>query len=558
MSKTMYKRGNNLLIVLCLALSTQLLLAEEEQPDPAEIALGERLFLETRFAQFVFAHGQAGDPVMDTTESVEGALPGPFAGQSMNCAACHLVDQQLETPGGGMRTYNDFARRSPVPQREDGKTHAVRNSPPLVNASLARPGGPMFHFDGEFATLHDLVKDTYTGRNYGWLPGERAEAIRHFAAVIRGDDGTGELAQAFGGAYRVVLKGTDPSIPEALRLPAEFSIDVDAASDEEIFEQVTRLTVAYVEDLAFSRDANGTFDGSPYDLFLRKNALPQQPRRGESTAAYSRRLLRGLERLKRPRYVTPADGTFVFHDQSFVFGPTELKGMRLFLTRSEPGGRAQRKAGHCVACHAPPAFTDFAVHNTGITEIEYDGIHGDGAFGELFIPDLEVREADPLGWLPATGRHPGAMEPFRAVPSAGRPGETDLGVWNIFANEDFPGPQERLHRLLCREQFHARAQTPPPTGRRHGQKCGAAALLERSIASFKTPGLRDPGHSAPYMHNGQLDTLEAVIGFYIDVSGRAREGRLRNAAPALRGIRLGAEDIEPVAAFLRALNEDYE
>jgi cytochrome c peroxidase len=60
------------------------------------------------------------------------------------------------------------------------------------------------------------------------------------------------------------------------------------------------------------------------------------------------------------------------------------------------------------------------------------------------------------------------------------------------------------------------------------------------------------------MHNGQLDTLEAVVDFYVNVSEQAREGRLRNPAPALHGIRLSAEDVEPIAAFLRALNEDYE
>lgn len=545
------------LIFLGLTLWVNPVFAEEEAADPAEIAIGERLFLETRFAQFFFAHGQGGDPVVDTTETVTSSLPGPFAEQSMNCAACHLVDQQLETPGGGMRTYGDFARRSPIPQRaEDDKTHAPRNSPPLVNASLPRRGGSLFHFDGEFATLHDLVMATYTGRNYGWLPGERAQAIKHFAAVIRNDDGTGELAQEFGGAYRVVLEGTDPSIPDELRLPEEFRIDVDAASDEELFEQVTRITVAYVEDLEFSRNDDGVFNLSPYDLFLEKNGLPMQPRKGESDERYSQRLLRKVRHLKHPKFVTPEDGEFAFHDQPFMFGPTELKGMKLFLSRPGRGERGRRSAGNCVACHAAPNFTDFALHNTGITQFEYDAIHGAGAFEILFIPAQDVRNSDPLAWLPATEAHPDALEPFRTIPAVDRPGETDLGAWNIYANPDFE-PQKRISRLLCREQHLALMQRPRADWH-HGNPCDESALLERSVASFKTPGLRDLGHSAPYMHNGQLDTLQAVVGFYIDASEQAREGRLRNPAPALHGIHLSEEDIEPIAAFLRALNEDYE
>jgi cytochrome c peroxidase len=60
------------------------------------------------------------------------------------------------------------------------------------------------------------------------------------------------------------------------------------------------------------------------------------------------------------------------------------------------------------------------------------------------------------------------------------------------------------------------------------------------------------------MHNGQLDTLEAVVHFYGDISEKARNGEVRNAAPELAGISLSAGDIAPLTAFLRALNEDYE
>src|SRR6266511_2871395 len=92
-----------------------------------------------------------------------------------------------------------------------------RNAPPLVNAFLPREGGLLLHVDGEFASVTDLVKGTCTGRNFGWLPSEQAQAMAHIAHIIRDDDGSGELAQQHGGPYAVVLKGTDPSIPpEAL------------------------------------------------------------------------------------------------------------------------------------------------------------------------------------------------------------------------------------------------------------------------------------------------------------------------------------------------------
>src|SRR5262245_1004235 len=79
--------------------------------DPAKVAIGERLFLETRFAQFFFAHSKGdanatlvqGDPVMATTVTTGQPLPGPFRGFAMNCRACHLVGEQFAI-GHGNRT----------------------------------------------------------------------------------------------------------------------------------------------------------------------------------------------------------------------------------------------------------------------------------------------------------------------------------------------------------------------------------------------------------------------------------------------------------------------
>src|SRR5690242_13251740 len=98
---------------------------------------------------------------------------------SMNCRSCHFVDEFVDAQGNNMRTYTDFVSRSPIPSRPDGKATAPRNTPPLVNASLDRPGGTLFHFDGEFSTLEDLIVGTFTGRNFGWLPGQKAEAIHY-------------------------------------------------------------------------------------------------------------------------------------------------------------------------------------------------------------------------------------------------------------------------------------------------------------------------------------------------------------------------------------------
>lgn len=530
----------------------------------AQEAVGERLFLETRFAQsfkvFLDHGGDINDPkaedsVMDSVETVATPISGgPFKGLSMNCRSCHLVDDVLSSPMGGMRAYADFARHSPIPARADGKTHAPRNSPPLVNSTLERPGGVLFHFDAEFNSMEDLVAATFTGRNFGWLAGERAQAIAHIAKVIRGDDGSFDLTDT-GLSYRVLFTGTNPNIPEELRLPPQFRAFVGTASDQEIFDAVVRVVTAYIKGLLFSQTTDdGTLIRSPFDVFLAINGLPQRPDPNETPLSYSRRLL-GLINAPgfSPHFVTSnpnrRDGQFQFHTQAFAFGATELAGLKIFLTEptalpATPAELITGKIGNCIACHPGSNFTDFKLHNTGTTQKEYDLIHGIGQFAGLSIPNLATRNGNYVQFLPATELHPSALEPFRAIPKAGAPSLTDLGVWNVFANPDMPESQQKIHAILCDDQ------QPCPLS--------DATLLDRAIARFKTPGLRDLGHSAPFMHNGQFDTLEQIIDFYREVSDLQRASNLRNGDPQLSGIGLTSQDVNQVAAFLKALNEDYQ
>ena len=514
--------------------------------------LGERLFLETRFAQFYFAHSggdanhrlAAGDPVVARTATLGDELPGRFAGMSINCRACHLVAEHAPE-GKGNRTYADYARRTPIPARDDGKSVTVRNSPAMVNATIPREGAYFLHSDGEFTTGAQLVKATLTGRNFGWLPGEQSIAAKHIARIIREDAGEGQLAREFGGSYRRVWEAVDPSLPEQFRLAERFRLKVATASDSQILDAVARLVEAYMNSLFFSRDETGEYDGSPYDFFLEKNLLPRRPENGQSALYYSRHLATLIEDLRSPKFVTPRDGRFRIVKQEFRFGPEELAGFKLFFTlataRSQPTGR-KGGIGNCLACHEAPHFTDFGFHNTGASQEDYDEAHGSGAFARLSIPALEERNPAFDSYLPPTARHPEARGPFLAVPTSREPSRADLGLWNVFGNPDLPSSQPALRQLLG-------LGVPLES---------VAATLPRTIALFKTPSLRGLALSDPYLHTGRKDSLEEVIRFYIDFSQLARSGLVRNAAPELRKIELAPEDIPPLVAFLKSLNEDYD
>jgi cytochrome c peroxidase len=117
----------------------------------------------------------------------------------------------------------------------------------------------------------------------------------------------------------------------------------------------------------------------------------------------------------------------------------------------------------------------------------------------------------------------------------------DLGLWNVYGNPDLPGPQPAIERKLN------------PEGRLNPDE-----VLRLAMGRFKTPTVRALGLSAPYLHSGRLHELEDVLNFYRKMSDLAREGKMRNAPREFHSMRLQADDIAPLAAFLRALNEDYE
>jgi cytochrome c peroxidase len=83
---------------------------------------------------------------------------------------------------------------------------------------------------------------------------------------------------------------------------------------------------------------------------------------------------------------------------------------------------------------------------------------------------------------------------------------------------------------------------------------GAVLRLEAAEHAFKTPGLREIGRSAPYMHNGALATLEDVVSHY--VSGIAERPTLSKDLP--RGLALTGSERADLIAFLGTLTSEAE
>jgi cytochrome c peroxidase len=89
-----------------------------------------------------------------------------------------------------------------------------------------------------------------------------------------------------------------------------------------------------------------------------------------------------------------------------------------------------------------------------------------------------------------------------------------------------------------------------------GDDRGRGAVLRLAAAehAFKTPGLRELGRSAPYMHDGSLATLDEVVRHY--ESGVVERSTLAKELP--RGLKLSDAERADLIAFLGTLTSDTE
>jgi cytochrome c peroxidase len=371
----------------------------------------------------------------------------------------------------GLRAFADFLNRSWVSSRaQDRRRLGLRNSPTLFDVAEM----PRLHHDGEFGSLEDLVRGTISGRPMGWLPGEEAQAFERARAVV--------LNGAGPDSYRNQFKTV-------------FNLDLEKLGRNEVVDLIAKAVAGFIRTLNTRKD-------SPYDKFIESNGLEKNPAPGEDAKAFARRFLARIDSLE-------SIGKIKLSNE---FDASALKGLKIFFK-----AEGSNAAGNCVTCHAPPLFTDFSFHNKGVSQVDYDRVHGEGKFASLAIPDA------------ASARRPSAK--FRENPSKEKPGEADLGFWNFVDLKSSPL-------------------------RRPGESDDL--FLRRMIAVFKTPTLRNLAYTHPYFHNGSITTLEETLVEIIRISRIARAGQVREGGDEVAKIMVTAADVPPLLAFLNSLNEDLK
>jgi cytochrome c peroxidase len=98
------------------------------------------------------------------------------------------------------------------------------------------------------------------------------------------------------------------------------------------------------------------------------------------------------------------------------------------------------------------------------------------------------------------------------------------------------------------DSFHDIGLASDDIGR--GQQLPNVVIMQHA---FKTPGLRDVARRAPYMHDGSVATLAAVIDHY-EKGGIKRP----SLSPEMKTLSLTAQDKADLIAFLESLNSPVE
>ena len=393
----------------------------------------------------------------------ETGFSSPQGDMITSCALCHTTSDPL-----GYRAFTELFSRSWIPWRtKDRGRETLRNTPTVLDLA----DHDFIHFDGEFLSLEEQSQKTLVGRNFGWFPEEKEAALAKIRAALHETDGSDSYREAFANAY---------------------DVDIDSLDGEETVRAIAHAISDFVRSLKSEHS-------SPYDRFVAVNNIRTAPKPGEGPKRYGTYVLKRIAKIEEANTLTLPKG----------FDAAALEGYKIFLA-----SRGADKAGNCVTCHTPPAFTDRTFHNAGVTQDAYDNLHGHGSFLALDIP------------VYANARRP--LERLHSPASKQRPDEVDLGYWNFATFGNSP-------------LYHAQDSE--------------TEFLDRTIATFKTPTLRNLSATDPYMHNGAYVTLEDTLDQKIRAGFDTRMGQARNPDPELEPIHFISDDIPALFAFLNALND---
>jgi cytochrome c peroxidase len=209
---------------------------------------------------------------------------------------------------------------------------------------------------------------------------------------------------------------------------------------------------------------------------------------------------------------------------------------------------------------AQRAQVDWLVVNLGkaIAAFEATIVSSDAPF-DRFVEGL--RTGDPARLAAITPRAKRGLKLFldkgRCVSCHSGPNFSDGEFHNAFLGNDSDPDLGRWNGIdrLRESPFNALSAFNDAAT---GESMNWVSYVVRSSETkrrFKTPTLRNLVSSAPYMHTGQLATLEDVLNHY-DGIGEAMDEEERHVELVLESLRLSAEEKRDLIAFLHSLTDE--
>lgn len=139
---------------------------------------------------------------------------------------------------------------------------------------------------------------------------------------------------------------------------------------------------------------------------------------------------------------------------------------------------------------------------------------------------------------------------FRGKAGCVRCHQEPLLADHSFHNLDVAESSDQLadpERQITFRRFFRTLGTPNYRNLRHDPGRGSVTLASGDQGKFRTPSLREVARTAPYMHNGSLETLEEVVRFY-----NHGGGELQTAG--LKSLQLTDDEVQQIVAFLKSLS----
>ena len=116
-----------------------------------------------------------------------------------------------------------------------------------------------------------------------------------------------------------------------------------------------------------------------------------------------------------------------------------------------------------------------------------------------------------------------------------------------------PGRREGVQKL-ARDPFNAAGPFSDDRSGTRAQEMTQLSSSAETWGQFRTPSLRNVARTAPYMHQGQLATLDDVLHYYSTLEGSVPAGH--HGEQVIRPLKLSEAEIADLKAFLETLTDE--